>query len=87
MAVRYSTSQIIDSVESGLEHMPVGVPGYDRYQTSTIVTGKRGIAPGELDCPRGIAVDEATHQIFVVNCSSDRVEIFSEQESISVNWV
>ena len=48
------------------------------FQTSTIATGKEGSAPGELDVPCGIAIDEATHQIFVANNNSDRVEIFSE---------
>ena len=58
----------------------VGVPkpDYDKFQTSTIVTGKQGKAPGELYWPYGAAIDEATHHIFVANYSNGRVEIFSE---------
>ena len=73
-----TASQIVDLVETRFEHVPVGVPDYDQFQTSTIVTGKEGSAPGELDFPHGIAIDEATHQIFVANCNNNRVEIFSE---------
>ena len=49
-----------------------------KYQTPTIVTGKKGSAPGELDTPYGVALDEATNQIFVANQRNNRVEIFSE---------
>ena len=73
-----TTSQIVDPVETRFEHVPVGVPDYDTFQTSTIVTGKRGKASGELDYPCGVAIEEATHHIFVVNYSNDKVEIFSE---------
>ena len=31
-----------------------------------------------MNFPRGVAIDEDTHQIFVANCSNNRVEIFSE---------
>ena len=41
-------------------------------------TGREGKAPGELDCPFGVAIDEATHQIFVANYNNHRVEVFSE---------
>ena len=79
MADRYPTaSQIVDPVETRLEHVSVGVPDYDKFQTSTIATGKEGKAPGELKFPRAVAIDEDTHQIFVTNHSNNRVEIFSE---------
>ena len=51
-----------------LEHVPVGVPRYATFQTSTIVTQQYGI-------PCGVAIDEGTNQIFVV---SDKIKIFSE---------
>ena len=73
-----TASQIVDPVETRLEHVSVGVPDYDKFQTSTIATGKRGKAPGELNSPQGVAIDEDTHQIFVANDSNNRVEIFSE---------
>ena len=71
-----TASQIVDPVETRFEHVPVDVPGYDKFQTATIVTGKEGSGPGELHYPRGVAIDEATHQIFVAN--NNRVYIFSE---------
>ena len=37
-------SQIVDPVEIRFEHVPVGVPDYDKFQTSTIVSGKEGSA-------------------------------------------
>ena len=73
-----TTSQIVDPVETRFEHVPVGVPGYNKFQTATIVTGKRGRASGELYWPCGVAIEEATHHIFVVNHFNDRVEIFSD---------
>ena len=73
-----TASQIVDPVETRFEHVSVGAPDYDKFQTSTIATGKRGRAPGELNVPHGVAIDEDTHQIFVANCYSHRVEIFSE---------
>ena len=44
----------------------------------TVVTGKEGRAPGELNYPCGVAINEATNQIFVANYSNGRIEIFSE---------
>ena len=41
-------------------------------------TGKIGRAPGELNYPRGVAIHDETHQIFVMNQFNQRVEIFSE---------
>ena len=49
-----------------------------KYQTSIIVSGKTGTTPGELYNPYGVAVDEATHLIFVANKRNNRVVIFSE---------
>ena len=71
-----TASQIVDPVETRFEHVPVDVPGYDKFQTATIVTGKEGSSPGELHYPCGVAIDETTHQIFVAN--NNRVDIFSE---------
>ena len=49
-----------------------------KYQTPTMVTGKMGTAPGELYDPYGVAIDDNTHQIFVVNKRNSRIVIFSE---------
>ena len=56
----------------------VGIPNYGTFHIPTSVTGKQGTAPGELNYPCGVAINEATNQIFVANCSNNRIEIFSE---------
>ena len=56
----------------------VYVPHYATCHTPVVATGKEGTAPGELNYPRGVAIHEETHQIFVANHLSHRVEIFSE---------
>ena len=56
----------------------VGIPNYGTFLIPTSVTGKKGTAPGELNCPYGVAINEATNQIFVANYSNHRIEIFSE---------
>ena len=58
--------------------VPVGIPNYGTFQIPTSVTGKKGRAPGELNYPFGVAIKEATNQIFVANGSNHRIEIFSE---------
>ncbi|KAI6646983.1 PEP-CTERM domain protein [Oopsacas minuta] len=55
----------------------VGVPNYAALLRSMVATGEKGRGPGELDWPRGVAIHEATNQIFVANCGNDRVEIYS----------
>ena len=55
-------------------------PHYATCHTRVVATGKKGDDPGELHYPCGVAIHEETHQIFVVNMFSDRVEIFSETE-------
>ena len=58
--------------------VPVGIPNYGTFQIPTSVTGKQGTAPGELNYPFGVAINEATNQIFVANGGNHRIEIFSE---------
>ena len=58
--------------------VPVGLPNYGIFHLPTVATGKCGSAPGELNFPRGVAINKATNQIFVVNGGNDTVEIFSE---------
>ena len=58
--------------------VPVNVPRYTTCHTSVVATGKKGRAPGELLIPAGVAIHGETHQIFVVNYTNHRVEIFSE---------
>ena len=56
----------------------VGLPNYATFHLPTVATGKRGGAPGELYWPCGVAINEATNQIFVANLVNHRIEIFSE---------
>ena len=58
--------------------VPVGTPNYGTFLMPIVVTGKQGTAPGELNYPFGVAINEATNQIFVANGSNHRIEIFSE---------
>ena len=58
--------------------VPVNVPRYTTCDTSIVATGKEGSAPGELNCPTGVAIHDDTHQIFVANWFNHRVDIFSE---------
>ena len=60
------------------EIVPVVLPKYATFHLPTVATGKQGSAPGELDTPCAVAINEATKQIFVANCFNDRIEIFSE---------
>ena len=77
---RCLTHEIETSISciGGIVEVSVNVPRYATYYTPIVATGKRGVAPGELNYPRGVAIHEDTHQIFVANCDSDRLEIFSE---------
>ena len=60
------------------EIVPVVLPKYATFHLPTVATGKRGSAPGELNSPFAVAINEATKQIFVANYVSDRIEMFSE---------
>ena len=56
----------------------VGLPNYATFHLPTVATVKEGKAPGELYWPCGVAINEATNQIFVANWGNNRIEIFSE---------
>ena len=58
--------------------VPVNVPRYTTCHNPVVATGKEGLAPGEFYYPKGVAIHEETHQIFVAICGRSRVEIFSE---------
>ena len=57
---------------------PMYVPRYATFHSSIVATGKKGRAPGELDCPYGVVIHEDTHQIFISSGNNDRIEVFSE---------
>ena len=74
----------VDLIEKSIPHLgeiaevSVYEPHYATCHTRVVATGKKGDAPGELNYPRGVAIHEGTHQIFVANWFNHRVEIFSE---------
>ena len=73
--------QLIEGVgEIYEEEVPV-VPRY-RDMRPTVAVAKEGKYPGELWCPRGVAIDPATNHIYVAEGGRDpnfgRVSIFSE---------
>ena len=59
------------------EEVPV-VPRYEQMRP-IVAVGKSGLAPGELNSPWGVAIDENTNLIYVAEgLGSCRVSIFSE---------
>ena len=74
----------VDPVERSISRfgeiaeVSVNEPHYATCHARVVATGKKGVAPGELNYPEGVTIHEETHQIFVVNHWCDRVEIFSE---------
>ena len=69
---------MISSLGEIVEVPVVSVPRYATFHSSVVATGKEGSDPGELLDPRGVAIQEDTHQIFVADRFNNRVEIFSE---------
>ena len=53
-------------------------PNYATFHLPSVATGKQGSGPGEFKWPFGVAINEATNQIFIANYFNNRVEIFSE---------
>ena len=88
MAERNPTApQLVDPLERQINNTSLGeivevpvvsVPRYATFHSSVVVTGEKVSDPGELFWPRGVAIHEDSHQIFVANQVNDRVEIFSE---------
>ena len=76
MAEHYPETSV--SLLGETEHVSVSIPHYYTCHTSIVATGKKGSAPGEVFNPRGVAIHENTHQIFVGDISNHRVVIFSE---------
>ena len=61
-----------------IEEEVLAVPRYDQMKCVAAV-GKEGKAPGELSHPHGVAIDENTGSIYVVEgIGSTRVSVFSE---------
>lgn len=44
---------------------------------SVVAVGKGGLAPGEFNVPRGLAIDPKTLNIFICDCVNNRVQVFN----------
>ena len=69
--------QVIAGVGEVVEEEVPVVPRYEEIRP-IVAVGKRGQAPGELDDPYGVAIDENSNLIYVTEGVSRRVSIFSE---------
>ena len=69
--------QLIAGVGELVEEAVSVVPRYEDMRPIVSV-GQRGLAPGELWHPQGVAIDENTDLIYVAELGSHRVSIFSE---------
>ena len=70
MAEHYPIAHpVVDPVE---QHKALYVPHYATSHTRIVATEKEGDAPGELNSPRGVAIHEETHHIFVANYYNDK---------------
>ena len=69
--------QLIAGVGELVEEAVPVVPRYEDMRP-IVVVGERGLAPGELWNPNGVAIDENTNLIYVAKLGSRRVSIFSE---------
>ena len=46
---------------------------------SVVSVGKGGLAPGEFNVPRGLAIDHTTSNIYVADCVNNRVQVFNSE--------
>ena len=58
--------------------IPPAVPDYAAFLQPSVAVGKEGSAPGELNGPRGVAIEQASGHIYVADRSNSRIQIFSE---------
>ncbi|KAI6645881.1 Serine/threonine-protein kinase PknD [Oopsacas minuta] len=53
---------------------PMSNPGRNN---PTVAVGKGGLAPGEFNVPRGLAIDPTTSNIYIADCVNHRVQVFN----------
>ena len=61
-----------------VEEPIVDLPRHDTFHSSIVALDREVVILDELYHPRGVAIHEETHQIFVANSFNGKVEIFSE---------
>ena len=52
-------------------------PSLESRDNLIVSVGKGGLAPGEFNVPRGLAIDPTTSNIYVADCVNNRVQAFS----------
>lgn len=65
--------------ENSIPQMPKKLPISRSGQETCRAMGKGGIAPGEFNVPRGIAIDPQTSSIYVADCVNNRVQVFNSE--------
>ena len=58
--------------------IPPAVPDYAAFLQPSVAVGNNGSAPGELNWPRGVTIEQASGHIYVADRSNSRIQIFSE---------
>ena len=58
--------------------IPPAVPDYAAFLQPSVAVGKKGSAPGELNWPRGVTIEQASGHIYVADMFNSRIQIFSE---------
>ena len=58
--------------------IPPAVPDYAAFRQPSVAVGKKGSAPGELNWPRGVTIEQASGHIYVADRHNSRIQIFSE---------
>ena len=58
--------------------IPPAVPDYAAFLQPSVAVGKKGSAPGELNWPRGVTIEQASGHIYVADMPNSRIQIFSE---------
>ena len=67
--------QIISVLGQLIEREIISTPDYPALSQPSVSVGKQGTAEGELDNPRGVAVDEKSKLIYVANIG--KISVFS----------
>ena len=58
--------------------IPPAVPGYAAFLQPSVAVGNNGSAPGELNGPRGVTIEQSSGHIYVADRSNSRIQIFSK---------
>ncbi|KAI6661130.1 NHL repeat containing protein [Oopsacas minuta] len=54
------------------------IPNYAAFQLPIVAVGKRGIAPGEFNSPKGVTIEPESGHIYVTDMDNNCIKIFSQ---------